>query len=53
VVERRECTRVAWRSSDFAVAAALRGGDTEGVCPYAVGKEVAGGGHTGIPAHAA
>jgi hypothetical protein len=28
------------RSSDVTVAAALRGGDTEGVCPYAVGDEV-------------
>jgi hypothetical protein len=27
-------------SSDVVVAAALRGGDAEGVCPYAVGEEV-------------
>jgi hypothetical protein len=27
-------------TSDIAVAAALRGGDTEGVCSYAVGEEV-------------
>jgi hypothetical protein len=33
-------TRTARRSSDVAVAAALRGGDAEGVCPYAVGEEV-------------
>jgi hypothetical protein len=32
--------RVGRRSSDIAVAVALRGGDTEGVCPYAVGEEV-------------
>jgi hypothetical protein len=38
--ERRECTRAAWHSSDVVVAAALCGGDVEGVCPYAVGKEV-------------
>jgi hypothetical protein len=30
-------TRAARRSSDVVVAAALRGGDAEGVCPYAVG----------------
>jgi hypothetical protein len=30
--------RVARRNSDVAVAAALRGGDAEGVCPYAVGS---------------
>jgi hypothetical protein len=29
--------RVARRSNDVAVVAALRGGDAEGVCPYAVG----------------
>jgi hypothetical protein len=33
-------TRAARRSSDVAVAAALHGGDAEGVCPYAVGEEV-------------
>jgi hypothetical protein len=33
-------TRAARRSSDITVAAALRGGDVEGVCPYAVGEEV-------------
>jgi hypothetical protein len=52
---------IARRSSDVAVALALRGGDTEGVCLYAVGEEVswtggAGGGHTarvGMPAHGA
>jgi hypothetical protein len=33
-------TRAARRSSDVAVAAFLRGGDAEGVCPYAVGEEV-------------
>jgi hypothetical protein len=32
--------RVARRSSDVAVAAALRGGHTEGVCPYTNGEEV-------------
>jgi hypothetical protein len=32
--------RAAGHSSDIAVAAALRGGDAEGVCPYAVGGEV-------------
>jgi hypothetical protein len=32
--------RVARRSGDVTVAAALRGGDTEIVCPYAVGEEV-------------
>jgi hypothetical protein len=32
--------RAARRSSDIAVAAALRGGDAESVCPYVVGKEV-------------
>jgi hypothetical protein len=54
-------TRAARRSSDVAVAAALRGGDAEGVCPYAIGEEVswtgvAGGGHTacmGVLAHGA
>jgi hypothetical protein len=36
----------AWHNSDVAVAAALRGGDVEGICPYAVGEEVSwtGGG---------
>jgi hypothetical protein len=33
-------TRAAKRSSDIAVVAALRGGDVEGVCPYAIGEEV-------------
>jgi hypothetical protein len=32
--------RAARRSSDVAVAAALRGGDAEAVCPYAIGEEV-------------
>jgi hypothetical protein len=32
--------RAARHSSDIAVAAALRGGDAEGVCLYAIGKEV-------------
>jgi hypothetical protein len=27
-------------NNDVAVAAALRGGDTEGICPYAIGEEV-------------
>jgi hypothetical protein len=51
----------ACRSSNVAVAAALRGGDVEGICPNAVGEEVswtgvAGGGHAahmGVPAHGA
>jgi hypothetical protein len=33
-------THVARRSSDVVVAATLRGGDAEGICPYAVGEEV-------------
>jgi hypothetical protein len=33
-------TRAARRSSEVAVAAALRRGDAEGVCPYAIGEEV-------------
>jgi hypothetical protein len=33
-------SRAARRSSDAAMATALRGGHTEGVCPYAVGEEV-------------
>jgi hypothetical protein len=34
------------RSSDVAVAAALHGGNTEGVCPYAIGLgELARGSH--------
>jgi hypothetical protein len=32
--------RAARRSSDVAVATALRGGHTEGVCPYTNGEEV-------------
>jgi hypothetical protein len=32
--------RAARHNSDVAVAVALRGGDTEGVCPYAVGEVV-------------
>jgi hypothetical protein len=32
--------RAARHNSDVAVAAALRGGDAEGVCPYAIGGEV-------------
>jgi hypothetical protein len=35
---------VARHNSDVTVAAALRGGDVEGVCPYAVGEEVSGTG---------
>jgi hypothetical protein len=35
--EMRVHAHIAWRSSDIIVAAALRGGDAEGVCPYAVG----------------
>jgi hypothetical protein len=32
--------RVARHSSHVTVATALRGGNTKGVCPYAVGEEV-------------
>jgi hypothetical protein len=53
--------RTARRSRDVAVVAALRGGDAEGICAYAVGEEVswtgvAGGDHMacmGVPAHGA
>jgi hypothetical protein len=30
-------SHAAWHSSDVIVPAALRGGDVEGICPYAVG----------------
>jgi hypothetical protein len=33
-------TRAARRSSEVAVVAALRGGDAEGICSYAIGEEV-------------
>jgi hypothetical protein len=40
VAEQRECTHATRRISDVVVAVALRGGDVEVVCPYAVGEEV-------------
>jgi hypothetical protein len=39
------------RERDVAVAAALRGGDVEGVCPYAVGEEVSWTGGESMQPH--